>query len=344
MNEITRILLSDMPLAISETGYRYLLATAYPKTFDTLLTDIPLHKPTHGDFVSTTPLYGAAATTPLYGAAATVPGDFVAGHPYAAATHSHLRTLAAQTKDIPLTDDFTSESTPDNTIAYHRIFGPILADAYWHFSSKRFEQDLIAAEENPQIIAHLLHVNSPGGEAYYLDRLGETMDNCQKPIIAIIEEACSAAYNIACHAQAIYATTQFDLVGCIGTMVSFYDYSEFYAKMGIKRIEAKADKSDLKNATVEELIDGKPKKFIQQVLNPMNESFLATVQSHRSALAKAPDDSPVLRGETFFTDEALSIGLIDGRLTFADAAAEAHRRGTAWRNTARLATQLYKLE
>ncbi|MGN1261174.1 MAG: peptidase, partial [Alloprevotella sp.] len=64
----------------------------------------------------------------------------------------------------------------------------------------------------------------------------------------------------------------------------------------------------------------------------------------RSALAKAPDDSPALRGETFFTDEALSIGLIDGRLTFADAAAEAHRRGTAWRNTARLATQLYKLE
>ena len=31
INEVTRILMSDTPLAISETGYRYLLSLAYPK-------------------------------------------------------------------------------------------------------------------------------------------------------------------------------------------------------------------------------------------------------------------------------------------------------------------------
>ena len=31
INEVTRILMSDTPLAISENGYRYLLSLAYPK-------------------------------------------------------------------------------------------------------------------------------------------------------------------------------------------------------------------------------------------------------------------------------------------------------------------------
>lgn len=322
MNEISRILLSDTPLAISENGYRYLLALAYPEAFNRAFTPSVIPTP-EGE--------------------ATVHGSFAAGQPLPAyrALHPAPVSLAS---DINLTTDYSGDNMPDASIAYYPIIGPILSDSYWRFSTKRFERDLLDAEDNPQIVAHLLHVNSPGGEAYYLDRLGETMDSLRKPIVAIIEEACSAAYNIACHAQVIYATTQFDLIGCIGTMVSFYDYSEFYASMGIKRIEAKADKSDLKNKTVEDLIDGKPEKFITSVLNPMNEAFLSTVRAHRPALAKLKDDHPALRGETFFTDEAISIGLIDARSTLADAAAEAKRRGLELANSAQLIQQLYKFE
>ena len=306
INEVTRILMSDTPLAISENGYRYLLSLAYPKV----------------EQQSSTPSSESA----------TVPRSFAARH----------LPPSSSASDINLTTDYSGENMPDGSIAYHPVFGPIFSDARYWFSSKKLERNLLDAEENPQIVAHLLHVNSPGGEAYYLDRLGETMDQCKKPIIAIIEEACSAAYNIVCHAQVIYATTKFDLVGCIGTMVSFYDFSEFYAKMGIKRIEAKADGSDLKNKTVEELIDGKPRKFIESVLNPMNEAFIATVRAHRPALAKVADDHPSLRGETFFTDEAIKIGLLDGRTTFGEAAAEAVRRGKEVANSSHLLQQLYQ--
>lgn len=317
MDEITRLLLSDMPLAISESGYRYLLAIAYPKAYQSQMSDI--------DILQT-------RATDQQGSP----------QPYCKQTETALTAIMASSADVRLTAAYSATDVPEGSVAYHRIFGTIIADSWWRFSTKQLEANLLAAEANPRITAHLLHINSPGGEAYYLDRLGETMDTLLKPVIAVIEEACSAAYHIACHARAIYATTQFDLVGCIGTMVSFYDFSEFFTKNGIRRIEAKADQSDLKNKTVEELIDGKPRKFIDTVLNPMNEAFVKTVRSHRAALAKVPDDAPALRGETFFTDEAKVLGLIDGRMTLAEAAAEAARLGAERIARERLLNQIYE--
>lgn len=318
MDEITRLLLSDMPLAISESGYRYLLAIAYPKAYQSQMSDINIMQ-------------------------ARVREEQSMPQPYCKQTEAALASIHTSAYGVNLTASFSdSDNVPEGSVAYHRIFGTIIADSWWRFSTKQLEANLLAAEANPRITAHLLHINSPGGEAYYLDRLGETMDTLQKPVIAVIEEACSAAYHIACHASAIYATTQFDLVGCIGTMVSFYDFSEFFTKNGIRRIEAKADQSDLKNKTVEELIDGKPRKFIDTVLNPMNEAFVKTVRSHRAALAKIPDEAPLLRGETFFTDEAKVLGLIDGRMTLAEAAAEAARLGAERIARERLLNQIYE--
>lgn len=73
-------------------------------------------------------------------------------------------------KDISLTNDFSSEELPEGSIAYHRIFGTITSNSSWYFSSKQFERDLIAAESNSSISVHFLHINSGGGEAWYLDR------------------------------------------------------------------------------------------------------------------------------------------------------------------------------
>ena len=79
-----------------------------------------------------------------------------------------------------LTDDFTSQEIPDKSIAYHRIFGMITAACQWRFSSKQLEQDLINADNNPLITCHFLHINSGGGEAWYLDRLDTTFSTLKK--------------------------------------------------------------------------------------------------------------------------------------------------------------------
>lgn len=303
MNELQQILLSEAPLWITPAGYRQLMVAAFSSG-------------------KTAPVLAASAAS-LQSVFASL---FLAEKPYRQKCREALQHIKikqeSDTREITLTNDFSSPELPDRSIAYHRIFGPITAHSHWLFSTVQFERDIVEAEQNPLIAAHLLHINSPGGEAWYLDRLGETLDHCQKPIVAIYEQACSAAYHIACHAQLLFANTLFDFVGCIGTMTSFYDFEPYYAEMGIRKVEAKATQSDLKNKMFDDLRNDKPQQFIADVLNPMNDEFLACVRAHRPKLAALEADAPVLRGETFYTKAAIDIGLADGQRTFDQAVAE----------------------
>ena len=324
MNEIQQLLLSDRPLWISPSGYIQLMICAFPVLRHMDSTPFGKAKlPENSQFF------------------------FFDEETYQQKTEEQLAKIMAllkqedNTKDITMTCDYASQELPDNSIAYHRIFGLITADSSWRFSSKQFEADLIAAEANPQISCHFLHINSPGGEAWYLDRLGETMQQCQKPILALYENCCSAAYHIACHAGTIYANTKFDFVGCIGTMTSFWDFEEYYKKLGIKKVEAKATKSDLKNKMFDDLVDGKPKQFVESVLNPMNEEFLRTVRSQRKQLAELDEQHPALRGETYYTDDAVEIGLADGCRTFVEAVAEAAQLGQQYAETNKVKNLVY---
>jgi ClpP class serine protease len=222
--------------------------------------------------------------------------------------------------DVCITDEYDSNELPPSSIAYYRIFGFITADSYWYFSSKQFERDLLSAEKNDNISCHFLHINSPGGEAWYLDRLSETMRNLKKPVFALFEKlCCSAAIYIGCHAQNIQALTQNEQIGCIGTMTDFFSLEDYYKNLGIKHIKVKATQSPLKNKTVDDLIDGKPEKYRTDVLNPLAAQFIQEIRDNYSKIKDLPDDAPVLQGETFATQQAIEIGLVDGMMSFTEA-------------------------
>lgn len=309
MKEIQSILLGERPLLISKDGYRQVASIAFlPKTSSML------------DLGKT---YRDKTTEAL----------------------SILKKLISESDDnIQITNDYSDPDLPDNSVAYHRVWGFITGGSRWYFSSKQLEEDLIQAEENPQICAHLLHINSVGGEAWYLDRLTETMRSCKKPIVGIYESCCaSAAYYIGCHSTVLYAMTRNDFVGCIGTMTSFYDFDGYYKKMGINLVEAKATKSDLKNKTFEDLVDGKPKEYIERILDPLNEQFLAAVRSQRGKIAEMDDDNPVLRGEIYYTEEAVENGLVDGMHTFLEAVQEAYSLGKKTNDSGKLKESIYNI-
>lgn len=137
----------------------------------------------------------------------------------------------SELQGITVTDDFYSDELPEGSIAYHRIWGFITSDCQWYFSSKQFERDLLAAEANPAITCHFLHVNSPGGEAWYMDRLSETMRSLGKPVMTLVEQCnCSASYYITCHSSFIAALTAYDTIGCIGTMISTCNYDGWFER------------------------------------------------------------------------------------------------------------------
>lgn len=225
--------------------------------------------------------------------------------------------IGAEMEGVNLTDDYASPELPDLSIAYYRIFGFITSSCRWYFSTKQFEQDLLAAEANAAISCHFLHVNSPGGEAWYLDRLSETMRTLQKPVFVLIEQICgSAAYYISCHGNNIQALTLNDQVGCIGTMTDFWDFTGYYEQLGLKHVVIKADQSDLKNKKFEDARKGKTEQYRKELLNPLAEQFINEVRDNRPQIKDLPDTDPIIRGETFDTTASIANGLIDGSMTF----------------------------
>ena len=329
MKELQSLLVSGKPLFITIDGFRQAMLAAFP--LNGKIQEKPEIKATFGMSIEEMLAYLDTHTW------------------YQLESHLALLEILNTIKQesstpITLTDEFSDEQLPENSIAYHRVFDTIMSDSYYWFSSKQLEADLLTAEANPQISCHFLHINSPGGEAWYLDRLSETLRNCEKPILTFYEQmCCSAGYYIGCHGQRIYAMTQNDYVGCIGTMCSFYDFEEYFAKLGIKKVEAKATKSDLKNKVFDDLRKGKDEQFVKDILDPMNAQFLSEVRSQRSKLADLPEDAPVLRGETFYTPQAMELGLTDGSKTMVEAIAETSTMGREYTEAKKLKTAVYNI-
>ena len=117
----------------------------------------------------------------------------------------------------------------------------------------------------------------------------------------------------------------------LGYAVEFMREDEIFRKYGENGIT----EYDLRN--------GKPEEFINRVLNPMNEEFLTTVKAQRPALAQLDNDAPVLRGEIYFTQESIGLGLADGVSTFVDAVAEAYQMGRQYSEALKLKHNLYNL-
>lgn len=181
---LQQLLLSRQGLLITAEGYASVVAEAFPNVHDSDSVEKG-----HAEMLYTEVISGAL--------------DLCS---------SQVR-MAFPDKDISIVSDYASEELPDNSIAYYPVFGVITSNSWWRFSSKQFEKDLLASESNPAIIAHFVHIDSPGGEAFYMDRLSETMRDLSKPVVVLAERVCaSAGYLIACHGTRIFAATGYDKI------------------------------------------------------------------------------------------------------------------------------------
>lgn len=248
--------------------------------------------------------------------------------------------------EISLSDSYDSTDLPDGTIAFYRMVGAIKSDGYWGFSTVQFECDIKKAEANPAISGHYIFCKSPGGEAYYLDQVSKTLQSLQKPVYVFIrQQCCSAAYYMCCHGTVVKANTQNDTIGSIGTMVSFLDWDSYFEKAGLRTVEYKATNSDLKNKTWDDLVAGKPKKFIDDVMDPINNQFMDAVKAARPIIGKMDYTNPVLRGETYRAELAMGAdcGLIDGITTFEESIQEAYQLGQNFTKDSRTRQGITKL-
>ena len=232
--------------------------------------------------------------------------------------------ILSQRTGFKLSIDY-SDQEQNEALAYYFAYGTLMYDDYpWYFNTKSFLNNFKSAEANPSIIAHFMHINSGGGLAYFLDVVHREVSNRQKPLVVQCEmNMCSAALYLGSPANKLNCTTQNDIVGSIGTMISFWDLKPYFEKAGFKWHEHYAEQSDFKNKRFNDLLDGNPDDFIKYELNPLAEQFIANIKLSRPEAT----GEELFRGQTYSASEALDMKLIDAIQPITESIAQAYTLG-----------------
>lgn len=216
---------------------------------------------------------------------------------------------------------FLDDDIEDGSIAYHPVFGDIRMDSYWRFSTRQFMADLKDAESNPAIVAHLIHVNSAGGEAFGCREAFQLIRSLKKPVIGLIDSlACSAGYYLVAGCNKVYASSIFSEIGCIGTMCTFYNDDKMMEDWGYKVHEYYSHLSTRKNKVFNDANDGDGEEYITRFLDPMAQDFIDNMKAARGEISEEAQ-----QGETFYAAEAMAAGLIDGEASMEEVLEEITR-------------------
>ncbi len=158
-----------------------------------------------------------------------------------------------------------------------------------------------------------LYINSPGGVVYDVDeiylKLKKYKDTTGRPIYAYFGQyACSGGYYAAMAADKIYANRN-SITGSIGVIMSLYDMTELYEKIGIKEIDIVSGDNKAMGSMGVSLTEEQRAVYQSQV-DEMFEQFTGIVSEGRNM--SIDEVKALADGRTYTANQALSNGLIDG--------------------------------
>lgn len=163
--------------------------------------------------------------------------------------------------------------------------------------------------------AIVFDIDSPGGQVDGTQSLAGAIKASNKKTIAYINDgmACSAAYWIASACDEIYVSQKTDVVGSIGVYCSFADFKGYWEKEGLKIHEIYSRLSSEKNKDYKDAMEG-DYNAVQDDLDFIAREFIAAVKANRPGINLSKGDP--FKGATYYADQAIEIGLIDGIKTF----------------------------
>jgi len=234
--------------------------------------------------------------------------------------------------DFPDDDDIDNEKLEvdrKRKVAVVPIKGPLMKDDQWcgpagMASIGAYIKEL---DNDDNIDAILLHIDSPGGTVDGTMDLAEIVANTTKPVVAFADGLmASAAMWIGSAANEIIASNKKTEIGSIGVMLSFADLQPAYEKLGVKFHMIVADQSKDKNRIYEDLRQGKYEEYKKEVLNPLAADFISAIKQNRPGVK---DDQ--LTGKVFFAEDLVgslvdSIGNFDYAVQRASELAAQHKK------------------
>ena len=165
----------------------------------------------------------------------------------------------------------------------------------------------------------LLDVDSPGGTTYegveLYDKIVEYRDTTGRPVWTYMNHyGASAAYYIAAPSDWIGANKS-TMTGSIGVIMSGYDLSGLYEKLGIKYYSVTTgDNKDMSSPNEEQL------EIYQDIIAEEYDRFVGAVAEGRGMPDKAVRE--LADGRPYSAQQAVDYGLIDEITTFEDLAVE----------------------
>lgn len=224
-----------------------------------------------------------------------------------------------------------------NQIALIRIDGVItssgeaagLLSSVSGTSSEEVVKQLRKADEDEDVKAILLRIDSPGGTAAGGEEIYREVKRTKKPIVASIADmGASAAYLIASASDKIVAGQASD-VGSIGVIYAIPNMAELYKKLGIdwqviSKGKYKDMGSEFRPLTEEE------RKIIEEEEEILYQMFIKLVVEGRKGKKGSLNYVKVKElatGRTWVGQEALKLGLIDELGNYQDAVDVAKKLG-----------------
>lgn len=233
------------------------------------------------------------------------------------------------------------------SIALIPISGPIMKeDNCGDAGTATRAEQIKQADANPNISAIILKIDSPGGAVDGTQQLAEVIKATNKPVIAFVDGMmASAALWIGSAADEVIASTAQDIIGSIGTMISFADMRPAMEAQGIKFHEVYADKSTDKNGIFKAAMNGDYKPLKEQMLNPLNEVFISTVKANRQGKFDLEKEN-IFTGKTYMANDALKYGLVDsiGNMDYAIERAKELSKNTQSNLTTTAKTETMKIK
>lgn len=181
-------------------------------------------------------------------------------------------------------------------------------------TSSPFEQTLAQlkqVQEDPDVKAVVIHVNSPGGSVSASDKIYKEIlkikESGKKVIVSMGDTAASGGYYIAAPADKIYALPH-TLTGSLGVIMSLPNYEKLAEKIGFEEVVIKSgEMKDIGSPTRE--MTEEEREVLQSFVDESYEEFVRIISEGRNM--SKDEVKKIADGRIYSGNQALQNGLVD---------------------------------
>ena len=210
------------------------------------------------------------------------------------------------------------DEAPEGSLALIPVTGPILkyGGECGEPGSIHMTDWIKQANISSKIAGIICRIDSPGGMVDGTATFADAIKNSTKPTIGFVDDGmmASAAMWIGSACDELYASQKTDTIGSIGVYTTLYDFSERLKMLGVNIHEIYAPQSSEKNKSYMDALKGNDKS-IKEELRFICDQFISTIKTNRAGKLNLSAGDP-FKGDMYFAEQAMEIGLIDGIKSF----------------------------